>query len=92
MALGKKKKVLSLNQICWYHNMKQEGLLVPSAFLPETNGNRVFAISSTPLDFEIEVREFKGVDMTQEKKRKKKSLALFIFPVTVCHNRKHLDL
>lgn len=66
---------------------------MPSAFLPETNGNRVFAISSNPLDFEIEVREFKGVDMTQEKKkRKKKSLALFIFPVTVCHNRKHLDL
>ena len=72
MALEKKKKVLSLNQICWYHNMKQESLLVPSAFLPETNGNRVFAISSTPLDFEIEVREFKGVDMTQEKKKKEK--------------------
>lgn len=52
--------------------MKQGSLLVPSAFLPETNGNRVFAISSTPLDFEIEVREFKGVDMTQEKKKKKK--------------------
>lgn len=45
---------------------------MPSAFLPETNGNRVFAISSTPLDFEIEVREFKGVDMTQEKKKKEK--------------------
>ena len=51
--------------------MKQESLLVPSAFLPETNSNGVFVISSTPLDFEIEVREFKGVDMTQEKKIKK---------------------
>ena len=79
MALGKKRKVLSLNQICWYHNMKQESLLVPSAFLPETNGNRVFAISSTPLDFEIEVREFKGVDMTQEKKEKKKEKSRIIY-------------
>ena len=56
VALGKKKKVLSLNQICWYHNIQQETLLVPSAVLPETNSNRVFAISSTPLDFEREVR------------------------------------
>lgn len=79
MALGKKKKVLSLNQICWYHNMKQESFLVPSAFLPETNGNRVFAISSTPLDFEIEVREFKGVGMTQEKKKEKRKVSHYLF-------------
>ena len=59
--------------------MKQESLLVPSAFLPETNGNRVFAINSTPLDFEIEVREFKGADMTQEKKKKKEKSRIIYF-------------
>ena len=52
---------------------------MPSAFLPETNGNRVFAINSTPLDFEIEVREFKGADITQEKNKKKEKSRIIYF-------------
>lgn len=59
--------------------MKQESLLVPSAFLPETNGNRVFAINSTPLDFEIEVREFKEWIWHRKNKKKKKEKSRIIY-------------
>ena len=82
-----REKYLVLTKYAVITAYNRNGLLVPSAFLPETNSNRIFVINSTQLDSEREVGEFKGVDNTKEKKKSR-----YISPVTVYHNRKHLDL